>query len=175
MSTATLYRLPAVPGRFALVGPTVAASVAAGVLALTLILMAVGPGSTAVLPLAPTTPLGEPAVATVSLSPMVVAGLPTDSVVGGASPISSVVPPVDHATAVGETPDSWPARPIPATPPPAAPVDRHAAPPAADEVGLIPAAIAWRDADGEVHQGLIGVDEIPAEVLALPEGVTLDE
>ncbi len=185
MTTAILHRPAAFPRRFSVTRAVVVGSAVAGVIAVALLLLAAGLGSASVRRAVPAPAASEPGVAVDSLSPMVWAGAPADSVVGGTSPISPVAPAVDHVGPFSETPDSWPAHPpsgstTPASPvAPAlvapAPIDREAATVADDEVGLIPPAIAWRDADGEVHQGLIGVDDIPAEVLALPEGVTLDE
>lgn len=175
MTTATLHRPPLLPWRSAVVGAALVGSAVAAVLAVALVLSAAGLGSSPALPAAPLTPAAEPGVLPPSPSPMIVAGKPVDSVVGGASPIGSTAPVIDHAAAVGERSDSWSSSPLPGTAAAVAPAPVPVAPAADGEVGLIPAAVGWRDANGEVHQGLIGVDDIPAEVLGLPDGVTLDD
>ncbi|MCP3910099.1 MAG: hypothetical protein GY713_04000 [Actinomycetia bacterium] len=170
MSTLTMQRGLALPG---------SALVTAGAVT-ALILVAATSGSFLIGSSVPVPSVNEPAA--VTSSPMIAAGLPADTV-ADASPITSTAP-IDYGAAVVESPESWPARSATGatapdtavTAPASAPVTAldHQAP-ATDEVLLIPAAIAWRDDDGVVHQGLIGVDDIPAEVLALPEGVTLEE
>ncbi len=170
MSTLTMQRGLALPG---------SALVTAGAVT-TLILVAATVGGSLIGSSVPVPSVDEPAA--IVSPPMIAAGLPADSVVD-ASPITSTTP-IDHGAVVVESPESWPARSATGTTaldaavtaPASAPVTAldHQTP-AIDEVLLIPAAIAWRDDDGVVHQGLIGVDDIPAGVLALPEGVTLDE